>query len=215
MGASAGYVQSGLYFFTTIGAAIDITLRIGLPQLEQGAFATSVIPTTSAAVTRNADVALITGANFSSWYRQDEGTVFAEYNPLTSIPPTNQAIITIESTANNGFRLYQQGANGRPLGQWQNPAGLQANFPFTALNFQAGVTSKVAAAYADADFAGASSLEPGNTAQVTTGVVPIGLTSAGIGSRSSNSTFFANGRISRLSFFDRRLPNATLEVITG
>jgi hypothetical protein len=28
------------------GAAIDITLRIGLPQLEQGAFATSVIPTT-------------------------------------------------------------------------------------------------------------------------------------------------------------------------
>ena len=46
-------------------------------QLEVGAFPTSYIPTTTAAVTRSADVASITGSNFSSWYRQDEGTVFA------------------------------------------------------------------------------------------------------------------------------------------
>ena len=48
-------------------------------QLEVGATASSYIPTTTAAATRNADVAQITGTNFSSWYRQDEGTVFAEY----------------------------------------------------------------------------------------------------------------------------------------
>jgi hypothetical protein len=48
-------------------------------QLEAGAFPTSYIPTTTAAATRSADVASITGANFSSWYRQDEGTMFAEY----------------------------------------------------------------------------------------------------------------------------------------
>ena len=37
-------------------------------QLEAGAFATSYIPTTSAALTRNADVAVMTGTNFSDWF---------------------------------------------------------------------------------------------------------------------------------------------------
>ena len=54
---------------------IDVTLRIGLPQLELGQFATSVIPTSTAAATRNADLATMTGTNFSSWYNQDQSTV--------------------------------------------------------------------------------------------------------------------------------------------
>jgi hypothetical protein len=43
------------------GATIDLTLRIGLPQLELGAFATSVIPTTTTALTRPVDSAVIDG----------------------------------------------------------------------------------------------------------------------------------------------------------
>ena len=56
-------------------------------QLEAGSYATSYIPTTtatvtrsadvssSATVTRSADVAQITGTNFSSWYNQSEGAL--------------------------------------------------------------------------------------------------------------------------------------------
>jgi len=47
-------------------------------QLEQGAFSTSYIPTTTAAATRAADVATVTGANFSDWYNQTEGTFYFE-----------------------------------------------------------------------------------------------------------------------------------------
>jgi hypothetical protein len=48
-------------------------------QLEAGAFPTSYIPTVASQVTRAADSASITGANFSSWYRADEGTFYIDY----------------------------------------------------------------------------------------------------------------------------------------
>jgi hypothetical protein len=43
-------------------------------QLEAGAFPTSYIATTAATVTRNADIATMTGSNFTSWYNQAQGT---------------------------------------------------------------------------------------------------------------------------------------------
>jgi hypothetical protein len=60
-GATTGNVQPFLVISTSIGAVVDFTIRIGLPQLEQGAFATSVIPTTTATVIRTADSATIDG----------------------------------------------------------------------------------------------------------------------------------------------------------
>jgi len=56
--------------------SVDFTLRIVAPQLEQGAFATSYIPTTSAAVARGADVTLVTP--ISSFYNPSEGTFLVE-----------------------------------------------------------------------------------------------------------------------------------------
>ena len=44
-------------------------------QMEKATFATSYIKTTGASATRSADNASITGENFSSWYRQDEGSI--------------------------------------------------------------------------------------------------------------------------------------------
>jgi len=49
-------------------------------QIEAGAFPTSYIPTTASTVTRSADLASMTGTNFSSWYNSNEGTVFANIN---------------------------------------------------------------------------------------------------------------------------------------
>ena len=76
-GVTVGGVQMTLTIAVSGNTAIDFTIRIGLPQMEQGAFATSPILTSTAAATRSADVASITGSNFSSWYNQTEGTMFA------------------------------------------------------------------------------------------------------------------------------------------
>ena len=50
-------------------------------QLEAGAFPTSYIPTVASQVTRSADAASMTGANFSSWYSADNvGSMYVEAN---------------------------------------------------------------------------------------------------------------------------------------
>jgi hypothetical protein len=60
----------------TNGESYDFTIRIGLPQMEQGSSASSVIKTTDTAVTRNADVLTVTGA--SGVIGQESGAVYCE-----------------------------------------------------------------------------------------------------------------------------------------
>ena len=81
--AGTGYARVGLAVDGSQTYTGDGTsgLYIWGAQLEEGSFPTCYIPTAGSAVTRAADVASISGSNFSSWYRQDEGTVFAEFQP--------------------------------------------------------------------------------------------------------------------------------------
>lgn len=56
----------------------ETVIALGM-QLEEGSFATSYIATSGSSASRSADVASITGTNFSSWYNQTEGTVFSDF----------------------------------------------------------------------------------------------------------------------------------------
>lgn len=47
-------------------------------QIETGAFVTSYIPTVALTVIRSADVATMTGTNFSDWYNQNAGTMLCD-----------------------------------------------------------------------------------------------------------------------------------------
>jgi hypothetical protein len=70
-------------------------------QCETGAFATSVLPS-PAALARTADNASITGANFSAWYRADEGTIFAEWSAIAF---TQRSASITDGTQNNAIAL--------------------------------------------------------------------------------------------------------------
>jgi hypothetical protein len=73
-------------------------------QLEAGAFATSYIPTTTLAVARNADVATMTGTNFSDWYNAGAGGAVARVLPST-VSGTRPALQFDDATANEVIAL--------------------------------------------------------------------------------------------------------------
>jgi hypothetical protein len=70
-------------------------------QLEAGSFPTSYIKTEASQVTRSADSASMTGANFSDWYNPSQGSFYAEASWI-SRSQTNQAVIGLDTAVNGG-----------------------------------------------------------------------------------------------------------------
>jgi len=90
---ATGRVRCYLNLGVGIGQAIDLNLRIGLPQLEQGAHASSPIKTSGTAVTRAADLASIN--TLSPWFNAVEGTIVAAW---MDIGTANSDIVWIPTT---------------------------------------------------------------------------------------------------------------------
>jgi hypothetical protein len=106
---SATVVGAGAYptrttlTFTPIAGVLTLTVTgtVQFAQLELGAFATSFIPTDGTTKTRNADLASITGTNFSDWYNSSAGTFVSSYTNIA----TNSFVFSIQDAAATN-RLY-------------------------------------------------------------------------------------------------------------
>jgi hypothetical protein len=73
-GGTVGAVQPMIQFTVVNGQSYDFTIRVGIPQMEQSAFATSPIFSNNVSTTRNADV--ITKTAISSIIPQTKGGLF-------------------------------------------------------------------------------------------------------------------------------------------
>ena len=185
----AGNGTSGLYLW---GA-----------QLEVGAFPTSYIPTVASQVTRTADIALMTGANFSSWYNQTEGTFVVAGDCILATGPS---VFLIAQIAGGNDR-HQIGVF-TPTTATVNADVVQANI---GSNTMQSVTT--AYAYKTNDFATSSG---GNAAATdAVGTVPVTLTYATLGKFDFGGGTSLNGHIRRLTYYATRLPNATLQALSA
>ena len=188
--AVAGNGTSGIYIW---GA-----------QLEQASFATSYIPTVASTVTRSADVATLTGTNFSSWYNQSEGTVVANFD--TAIGSTATGVVF--GGGSNVFQTKVEGGRAR--------SGIRA---VVDLITGAGPTvsmpgsSSVASAYRTGDNAIAANGGAAVTSAVT--FTASGGALVALGSDGLTNTNWINGHIRQLAYFNTRLPNAQLQAITA
>jgi hypothetical protein len=204
-GATIERVTNALNSATPLGA-FDVTLRIGLPQLEQGAFATSVIPTTTAAATRNADAASMTGTNFSSWYRADEGTLYVDYINSTTV--TGSLFATDDKSVNNRIIAYTN-AGTNPAMRVVSGGVDQVNTNIAVVS--ANTPAKISFAYKVNDFAG--SVNGATVVTDTSGIVPSGQNTARIGTNVVTAAAL-NGTIKKIAFYPTRLSNAQLQALT-
>jgi hypothetical protein len=179
-------------------------------QLETASFSTSYIPTTTAAVTRAADVAVMTGANFSNWYNATTGAVFVDYATMqqTGFP---SIVSASDGTNTNRIQLSHVSAARRAVvtaggaSQWDTQGG---NLGSTT----SGVFAKYALAYEASNYAAA--VNGGTPATQLSGSVPTGLSRLSVGADGAGVSYI-NGHIRRLAYFPRRLTNAELQAITS
>jgi hypothetical protein len=177
-------------------------------QVELGSFATSYIPTVASQVTRSADVATMTGTNFSSWYNQTEGTLVFEgstFKPTTVSPSANVGVEANDGTLNN--RNVIQYLNNLAYVQTTTAGSVVAAL---SQAYTASATDKLAYTYKVNDFAFAR-----NGALVgtdTSGGVPV-VDRLAIGNYQSQSLL--NGHIRQIAYYNTRLPNAQLQTLTA
>jgi hypothetical protein len=106
---SGNTIRGYVYPAGTTGAAGLFTYLWGA-QLETGAFATSYIPTEASALTRNADVATITGTNFSDFWQAGKGGASVIATPLT-VSGVRPLVQFDDTTANEIIALRGNAAN--------------------------------------------------------------------------------------------------------
>ena len=97
-------VLQSLILFSTPGGAVDITLRIAAPQMELGASASTYIPTTTAAVTRAADVGYYTIPSLSTAYSLAAVGTFGNINALqaTMVQLDDSGLNRVDLQTTNG-----------------------------------------------------------------------------------------------------------------
>jgi hypothetical protein len=211
--SSATVVGTGAYpsrktltFTPTVGVlTLTVTGTVQYAQLEIGAFATSFIPTDGTTKTRNADVATMTGTNFSDWYNASAGTFTTQYSSFAKVNYP-EILNASNGTISNQLNTYIDATNGFTVIREFASGVLYAN---TSYSTTQGTTVKNSIGYSSVGLitsGNASSPAVSNNATHPTGINKLSL-----GANFAGTTSFLNGYILRLAFYPQRLIAAEIQ----
>jgi hypothetical protein len=172
-------------------------------QLEAGAFATSYIPTVASQVTRSADVATMTGTNFSSWYNATAGTFVADFDVIWSgNAPASMGVIGLDASASKRFAYIPSGS--------QNVSTFDGSVALGTANNIGSAVNKVASAYDTSRYIAL------NGGAVATGTFAAGYssgTSLDIGKYGASNPI--NGHIRSIAYYNTRLSDAQIQQLSA
>ena len=220
--SSVAYLTPEIWVYgTSTGQVINFTLRIGMPQLELGAFPTSVIPTYGSAVTRAADVFTVptTAAGASgAWYTQGVGTLGSigiipyEIGSGTSDVATRFVDID-DGTASNGVSLQLSAANS-----WEGYAAIATSGSLTYSQLSSSAFSNNAFVKGALSYNGTNAYAAFNgTSMTSSGAASVSssMTNLRLGSGPISGVYYLNGWLTRAWYMPTLQPNATLRDYTN
>jgi hypothetical protein len=182
------------------------TLLWGL-QIESGSFPTSYIKTVSAATTRTADAASMTGTNFSNWFNNNEGTLFSSITQGQGFFPC--AFSITDGTNNNGFYVSRVSSVATPTTslryQWTTGAGVIADM-------SGGATPLFAVSYKTSEYRMATNNTLGSTS-TNASMIP-SLNTLTIANFPSGS-FPLNGTIKKIAYYPIAVTSTQLQALTS
>lgn len=177
-------------------------------QSESGAFATSYIPTIASTATRNADVAIVFGTLFSTFYNQTNSTVIASADSNVNISAlTAYTPCTFnDGTINNYFNTYVYN------GKWGGASKVSGVFQFDISvtgSYTPTTAAKTGIAIASNNFA--CSVNGSAALTDTSGSIPT-VDRLSVGNFVTGG--YLNGHIRNIKYYPSRLTNAQIQALT-
>jgi hypothetical protein len=213
--ASAGALKAPAIFLLDNSGNVSYTgdgtsgLFIWGAQVEAGAFATSYIPTTTTSLTRNADVATMTGTNFSDWFNASEGSLAIE-TTASANSATVYVCISDGTQTTNSFYFDNDSGSIRNI-------TFSGSAPVSVLNLSSigtvGATVKLVGAYKLNSYAASK-----NAATPVTGgsgAVPVAPNELRIGSSPFDlPPTYVSGHVKKVFYWPQRLINAEVQAFS-
>jgi len=210
-GGTVGAIHPRLQLNTSPSVPVNVTLRIAAPQLELGAFATSYIPTTSAAVTRAQDRCSISAANMAPWFNALTGSWFAEFVFQNPTSPNIRILASLGQAAGGSAGMVFVDP-AQHVAQYDGGTALVTTSPALVVN----AVSKAASTWA----AGTGQV-CGNGGAVLSGAMPSGFGNLSVVGicflipSNPGVTDNATGYLRRVSYWSRVLTAADMQAMTA
>ena len=206
------------------GNFVDMRLQTGAStpyyawgaQIEAGSYATSYIPTSSAAVTRGADILDVDGEDFTDFYNQTESTIISSHTLLTGVPNAENVYVyqIQDASTNNAIRVIDKNTSYSNVATGLVISGGSSQFHFN--NTTDSFTKDkvlVALSVKQDDFAGCHN---GGTIETdNSGTLPTNFNALGIGRYPPSSGYELNGHIQRFIYYPKQLSDSQLKTLTS
>jgi hypothetical protein len=196
--------RTTLVFTPTLGMlTLTVTGDVKFAQLEIGAYASSFIPTAGSQVTRTSDSAIVSGANFTSWFNSNAGTLqtVASWNNASTALTVAASIS--DNTINNRINIFRQTNTMR----FAYRSGGVGTFADSSLTVNANTVYQAAIGYDNTNARGGFKTYQSDIA----GSLPVSPSRLTIGSQTTGTANILDGWVAKINFWPMKLTNAEIQ----